>query len=54
MGGVATVGALGEATMGSKDKGGRNTKTAAAQNLKQKRQVKKDKKAGGVKGAFSS
>jgi hypothetical protein len=51
---VAIFGDLGEATMGSKDKGGRNTKTAAAHNLKQKRQAKKDKKAGGVKSGFSA
>ncbi len=38
--------------MGSKDKGGRNTKTAAAHSLKQKRQAKKDKKSGGAKNGF--
>jgi len=31
--------------MGSKDKGGRNTKTVATKNLKQKRQEKKAKRA---------
>lgn len=30
--------------MGSKDKGGKNTKTAAAKNLKEKRQDKKAKR----------
>ena len=51
---VAIFGALGEEEMGSKDKGGRNTKTAAAHNLKQKRQAKKDKKSGGVKSPFTA
>jgi len=32
--------------MASKDKGGRSTKTAASKTLKEKRQAKRDKKAG--------
>lgn len=32
--------------MASKDKGGRSTKTAAAKTPKEKRQAKRDKKAG--------
>ena len=38
--------------MASKDKGGRSTKTAAAKTPKEKRQAKRDKKAG--KGGTSS
>jgi hypothetical protein len=38
--------------MASKDKGGRNAKTAAAKSPKEKRQAKRDKKAG--KGRTSS
>ena len=34
------------ATMASKDKGGRSTKTAASKSPKEKRQAKKDKKSG--------
>ena len=34
--------------MGTKGKGGRNTETAAGHSLKEKRQAKKDKKAGGA------
>ncbi|HEX2369767.1 MAG TPA: hypothetical protein VHM94_11095 [Acidimicrobiia bacterium] len=34
-----------EARMGNKDKGGKNTKTVAAKDLKQKRQDKKAKRA---------
>ena len=33
--------------MASKDKGGRSTKTPASKTAKEKRQAKKDKKAGG-------
>lgn len=36
--------------MGAKNKGGRNTKTAAAKDLKQKRLEKQAKKAGKAKG----
>ncbi|HKX76285.1 MAG TPA: hypothetical protein VJR05_12945 [Acidimicrobiia bacterium] len=36
--------ALPGGNMGSKDKGGKNTKTAAAKNLKEKRQDKKAKR----------
>lgn len=32
--------------MAGKDKGGRSTKTAASKTLKEKRQAKRDKKAG--------
>jgi hypothetical protein len=32
--------------MASKDKGGRSTKTAASKTAKEKRQAKRDKKAG--------
>ena len=36
----------GEVDMASKDKGGRATKTPAAKSAKEKRQAKKNKKAG--------
>lgn len=38
--------------MGSKDKGGHNSKTVAAKDLKQKRADKKAKKSGGKKGVI--
>lgn len=42
---VATTGSRSlETTMGSKDKSGKNTKTAAAKNLKEKRLDKKAKR----------
>ena len=34
--------------MASKDKGGKHNKTPASHDLRQKRQAKKDKKAGGA------
>ena len=43
---------VGEAAMASKDKGGRSSKTPASKSAKEKRQAKKDKKAG--KGALST
>jgi len=39
-------GRLVRSIMASKDKAGRATKTAAAKNLKEKRQAKREKKAG--------
>ncbi len=41
-----TAGQGGDATVANKDKGGRSGKKAASKSLKEKRQAKKDKRAG--------
>jgi hypothetical protein len=52
---VATAPVVGtEALMASKNKGGRNVKTPASKNLKEKRAAKKAKKQGGDKKGFVS
>lgn len=42
---VATVAAIARSMMGNKDKGGKNTKTVAAKDLKAKRLDKKAKRS---------